>query len=748
MTIKERLSNLFFQKASEARKVSSFTVTGQAQATPANYENFSKKGYANNVLVYKCVHMIATACAGIEWEVYSKRKMGQSKPIELENHPLLLLLEKPNAMQGQAKFIEAVVAYYLLAGNTYIESVKGFENQPPTELWPVRPDRMKIIPGADGYPLFFEFTANGRSKRWPVDQIKLTSNIMHIKTFNPTNDWYGLSPLEAAMLSLDQSNSANVWNLSMLKNSATPSGVLQITESKANPRGEISENQYGRLRSEFEDAYAGSKNAGRPLILEGGLEWKQISLSPKDMDFLKSKEVSGVEIATVYGVPPEMLGLGAKTYNNYKEARLSFYEDTVLPLMDVIRDELNRWLAPQFGEVELDYDKDDIEALVEKRESKYTSLANVNWLTINEKRKATGQDEVEGGDIFLINNQAVEDLSTLVVDTTIEDEIDPNAPENDPTNTNNIPDSDPENTDNIPQKDPKNPQKPKIVPPKSTEKGWKSFNLVNRNERVNNYKKQNARRDNLAKEFKRDLEKAFDKMNTELAESAKGVDVRLVEYAMLHQLAESMGGVKSVMEVHIKKTLKEFGYMIFHEAKESGLSIETKANTRKYDSFVESFVKRRTGQAITQIEGTTKKKIHQVTKRLVERAIIDGDSNPELARDLKQEFDGLTSSRSQLIARTEVAAASNNGAMEAVKALDIPGMMKEWVAVDDDRTRDGDHGGADHLAMDGVTALIDENFTVPPDASMDCPGDSSGGADQVCNCRCTLVYKLQKNGDE
>ena len=202
------------------------------------------------------------------------------------------------------------------------------------------------------------------------------------------------------------------------------------------------------------------------------------------------------------------------------------------------------------------------------------------------------------------------------------------------------------------------------------------------------------------------------------------------------------------MEVHIHRTLKEFGFMIFNEAKTLGLNIETKANTRKYEDFVNSYVKRRTGEAITQIEGTTKKKIHQVTKRLVEAAIIDGNSNPELAGDLKSEFDALTSSRASLIARTEVASASNKGSMEAVKALDIPGMLKEWVAVDDDRTRDGEHNGPDHLGMDGKTALIDEPFTVPPDATMDNPGDPSGGADQVCNCRCTLVYKLQKQGEE
>ena len=81
---------------------------------------------------------------------------------------------------------------------------------------------------------------------------------MHIKTFNPINDWYGLSPLEAAMLSLDQSNAANVWNYSLLK-TLLPFGVLRITESKANPRGEISEQQYGRLRGNLKTLTLGLK---------------------------------------------------------------------------------------------------------------------------------------------------------------------------------------------------------------------------------------------------------------------------------------------------------------------------------------------------------------------------------------------------------------------------------------------------------------------------------------------------------
>lgn len=740
MTIKNRLANLFGLKASDARIVSTFKIAGQAVSTPANYENFSKLGYGKNALVFKCIHMIATAAAGIEWEVYTKRKIGGQKT-ELESHPLLDLICQPNPMQSQASFFESLVAFYLISGNTYIEGVKGFENKPPTELWPVRPDRMKIIAGDKGYPLFYEFSYNGVIKRWPVDQIKLTSAVMHMKSFNPINDWYGMSSLEAGMYALDSSNFANRWNLGLLQNSATPSGVLQIKESKANPRGEISDDQYGRLRTEFEDAYTGSKNAGRPLILEGGLEWKQISLSPKEMDFLNSKEVSNVELAMIYGVPPELLGLGVKTYNNYKEARLAFYEDTVLPLMDKIRDELNRWLAPQFGDVELCYDKDDIEALVEKRESKYATLQNVNWLTFNEKRKATGYDEVEGGDVFLINNQAVENLSELV-DNSADNVDNPNdLPLNNQENTGNLPPNNQENTNNLPTNTPPEDDS-------EAEKSFKSFNLVNANERRINYKRVNARRKRLEKDFRRDLEYAFNDMNENLVKAAKGKESRLVEYAMLHELSDAIIVIKSVMKKHIGITLKEFGSIIFDEAKSAGLVMETKAKTRKFDDYVHRYIERRTGEAITQIEGTTKKKIHQVVKRLVAEAIDEGNPNPELASGLKDEFDALTSSRAQLIARTEVASASNNGSLEAVKALEIPNMVKEWVSVNDDRTRDGDHGGADHSSMDGERVPIEEKFTVPPDASMDCPGDSAGGADQVCNCRCTLVYKVGKNEAE
>ena len=161
----------------------------------------------------------------------------------------------------------------------------------------MRPDRMRIIPSKMGYPAFFELNANGNVRRWPVDQITLQSDIAHMKSFNPINDWYGLSPLQAAMLSLDQNNAGQRLNLSLLQNSATPSGVLQMKVSDSNPRGELTDEQYSRLQADIDIKYSGARNAGKPMLLEGGLSWQSVSLGPKDMEFIQNKNTTAIDIA-------------------------------------------------------------------------------------------------------------------------------------------------------------------------------------------------------------------------------------------------------------------------------------------------------------------------------------------------------------------------------------------------------------------------------------------------------------------
>ena len=158
--------------------------------------------------------------------------------------------------------------------------------------------------------------------------------------------------------------------------------------------------QFDRLKGELEANYQGAAHAGRPLLLEGGLDWKPLSLSPKDMDFIQLKAMSAREIALAFGYPAYLLGLpeGA-TFSNVAEARLHLWEQTILPLADLLRDELANWLLPRFGDdLELDYDRDRISAMAERRRQVWERVARADFLTLNERRAEVGYGPVAGGD--------------------------------------------------------------------------------------------------------------------------------------------------------------------------------------------------------------------------------------------------------------------------------------------------------------------------------------------------------------
>jgi HK97 family phage portal protein len=157
------------------------------------------------------------------------------------------------------------------------------------------------------------------------------SPICHIKSFHPQDDHYGFSPMQAAAMALDVHNSASRWSKALLDNAARPSGA--IIYKGVEGQGGMSSDQYDRLVSEMESHHQGARNAGRPMLLEGGLDWKPMGFSPSDMEFQKTKESAAREIALAFGVPPMLIGIqGDATYSNYQEAHRAFYRLTVLPL--------------------------------------------------------------------------------------------------------------------------------------------------------------------------------------------------------------------------------------------------------------------------------------------------------------------------------------------------------------------------------------------------------------------------------
>jgi HK97 family phage portal protein len=375
-------------KASRTARILAWESGGRARWTPRDYAALAQEGYVKNAIVHRAVKLVAENAASVTWLLYEGAA-------ESSAHPLLDLLVRPNPRQDGAAFFESVYAYLLLAGNAYIEQV-AIDGR-VRELHALRPDRMRVVPGADGWPEAYEYHAGGRSVRF--EQSAALPPILHLTHFHPLDDHYGLSPLEAAAVAVDTHNAAAKWNKALLDNAARPSGALVYS----GPEGAVlSESQFERLKRELEDTYQGVLNAGRPLLLEGGLDWKAMSLSPKDMDFMEAKHNAAREIALAFGVPPMLLGIpGDNTYSNYQEANRVFWRGSVLPLAARVGGAIAQWLVPAFGaELRLAIDTDRIEALAGDRAALWERVTKAPFLTVNEKREATGYAPVEGGDAF------------------------------------------------------------------------------------------------------------------------------------------------------------------------------------------------------------------------------------------------------------------------------------------------------------------------------------------------------------
>lgn len=249
---------------------------------------------------------------------------------------------------GGVELFSTVFTHKLISGNSYLQLIRDGAGM-PAELFTLRPDRMTVIAGKGCFPAAYMYEVGDKERRFAVDAVTGKSDILHIKSQHPLNDWYGLSAFESAAYAIDQHNQAGEWNQSLLQNGARPSGALVVKEEDGKG-GYLSDEQYLRLKTQLNDEYAGAGNAGRPVLLEGGLEWHEMSLSPKDMDFLNVKHSAARDIALAFGVPPQMLGIpGDNTYSNYKEARNAFWEETILPLLTQTLSSLNSWLLPEFG---------------------------------------------------------------------------------------------------------------------------------------------------------------------------------------------------------------------------------------------------------------------------------------------------------------------------------------------------------------------------------------------------------------
>ena len=373
---------------------------GAGNSRNYNYQELADEGYLKNAIVYRCVNEISKGAGAVRFHV----KSGDET---LEMHPLIDLLNRPNPQQSYAEFFTALYGYLLLAGNNYI--LKVGSNVQPTELHLLRPDRINIVGGKNVIPQKYEYTVNGTVQAvYEVDQDNGFSDVKHSKLWSPLDDYYGLSPLSAAAVEVDQHNLASRHNINLLNNGARPSGaVIFKPKDQQGYNVNLTEAQRQQVLTDLNNRFSGTHNAGRPLLLEGDFDWREMGLSPKDMDFINLKHMSSTDIALCFGVPSQLVGVpDSQTYSNVAEARLALYEETIIPHLRLVESDINEWLAPMYDDVEFKYDIDSIPALAERKRKTYenvVSAVNAGIMTRNEAREIIGLSPVNGGDDLYIS---------------------------------------------------------------------------------------------------------------------------------------------------------------------------------------------------------------------------------------------------------------------------------------------------------------------------------------------------------
>ena len=372
----------------KAAPLIALSLMGGPRWSGRDFLTAAREGVLKNAVTYRCVRMIAEGAAAVPWLLYDGRK-------EVETHPLLSLLAAPNPEEEGSVLFERWYAYLQTAGDSYIEAVSASDTV--RELYVLRPDRVAVVSDARGWPVAYDYKVDGRSTRLAREASGFMP-VLHGRLFHPLDDHYGLSPIAAAGTALDVHNAGAAWTKALLDNAARPSGALVY---KGPDGGTLTDEQFGRLKRELEDSYSGAANAGRPMVLEGGLDWRSMSYTPSELDFANSRAVAAREIALAFGVPPMLLGIpGDNTYANYREANLVFWRQTVLPLVARTARSLTKWLCPRFGEtLRLSYDADAVDALARERETVWDRLSNAAFLTLNERRAAAGYSPVAGGDV-------------------------------------------------------------------------------------------------------------------------------------------------------------------------------------------------------------------------------------------------------------------------------------------------------------------------------------------------------------
>lgn len=380
----------FETRASAVGRLIFVATGGQIRRTEVKFEDLAKEGYQQNPVVYRCIRMIADALKSMPVQTFVGEQ--EQKP----EHPIAMLLSSPNPDQIWEELVDAIVGHMVLAGECFLEGVQ-LGRGAVVEINALRPDKMNPKPAPDGTVAAYVYEGQGGNVTFDIDPNPLKFRpILHIKNWNPVDQWRGQPAMMAAASAADEHNGAVSYAKALLTNSARPSGAM-VYEPKEGPAS-LGDDEYERLKAELDEQHQGAGNAGRPMLLDGGLKWEQMGLSPKDLESGEGRAAAAREIAFALGVPPLLLGLpGDNTFANYEEANLAFWRFTVFPLAVLLQKKLTAWLRPLVANLSIKFDAESSPIAEAEKKIRWDRVRLADFITLDEKRKELGFDPLPNG---------------------------------------------------------------------------------------------------------------------------------------------------------------------------------------------------------------------------------------------------------------------------------------------------------------------------------------------------------------
>lgn len=376
--IDRKLQSMGYVKANRVQEA--FTPTGYDKTgypVPDDTADYQKV-YSNATWVYAAANAIGRAAAGLPYVIMRPGKNGVNEPVP--GHWLQKLFDAVNPFMTSYELNEAVFINLMLTGNAYIGIERNASGR-AVELWPLNSSRVTVIPSKSEYVKGYLYTVNGRDVAYePKD-------IIHIKLFDPNNDYYGLSPIAAASLAVQSDLYAARYNRNIFKNESLPGVYLKSDQVLDGDTAE-------EIRKRWDRSHKGVDKAGRTAVLGSGTEAKTLNVSNRDMQYMEQRKMSREEILAVMGVPPVMVGLlEYASYANAREQKATFWEDTMTPLLTKVGATINEQLVQKEDPSVVGmYDLSGVKALQENRKEQTEIVSSLvgSGMPLNDALKFAG----------------------------------------------------------------------------------------------------------------------------------------------------------------------------------------------------------------------------------------------------------------------------------------------------------------------------------------------------------------------